>query len=620
MSVERMSQILLQFILILTSQGGTFACLIILPICVLNVLPFLSRLFELSETHKRILLMTVIGIDTALTALSVTLTRHLIYSIKYDTWMHLAMIQRGVENGLFAGDPFYMNYPPPPHYSIVDVLYIYASKITGIAPHLLWGNSSFLVAALIFLACVWWHRELFDKLQLGWLAGLLFLLSISSQWHYAIYPRNFALIPFFACLLFYFRSAKRIRYVVHCGMSFGLCIMSHLFTAVVCFAFVIAYFLLACAIDAIHRKQRCWASDFKRLAFIPMGCIVASPWVFVFLKEAVTHTETSVSQYSQPSWHVDAAMLGRTFTIYAPKRMLEVFPDPVWILAGIGFLICLYYVIRGNYKPGHVFLISSAIVPVLVLLTPLYSPIVRICGEWMPTRFVTVMSVPALAALTCGMAVELFSEIGRNHYRRGLIISSVGVLLAFTFMMAVISPAAIQQKQLYDSQDEVLTPLLTWDSDFSSLKGMLKDRVVLTDPMTSYFLTYYTGAYVVAITRGHGSPYINDEARNADVSAMFDPNTSRTKRCEMLDKYHVEYVMLNMRPGSSDAASRYDWIGSRYGDSCKAIFDQQEAFRLVYDVNGVVVYRYQPIFPGFVSQVNVSDIYWSRINKGSGRC
>ncbi len=28
----------------------------------------------------------------------------------------------------------------------------------------------------------------------------------------------------------------------------------------------------------------------------------------------------------------------------------------------------------------------------------------------------------------------------------------------------------------------------------------------------------------------------------------------------------------------------------------------------------------KPIFPGFVSQVNVSDIYWSRINKGSGRC
>jgi hypothetical protein len=588
-----MSEVLVQFILMLTSQGWIFACLVILPICLLNALPFLSRLLPLSKTRERLLLITVISIDTVLVAVSVALTHQVIYSIKYDTWMHLAIIRRGIEHGLFAGDPFYLNYPTPPHFSLVDVFYIYASKITGIAPYLLWGDSSLLVAAFIFLACAWWHRELFGNSQLGWLAGWLFILSTASQWHYATYPRNFALILFFACLVFYFRSVTRIRYVVHCGLSFGLCIMSHLFTAVMCVTVIVAYFLLACGIDAMHRKQRRWADDLKRFGFIPIGCILASPWLFVFGKEAVTHTETSVSHYSLPNWHVDTTILGWTFTSYAPRRMLGEFPGAMWILAGIGFLICLYRIIRGNYKAMHVFLVTSAIIPVLVLLTPLYSPIVRIFGEWMPSRFVTVMTVPSLAALTCGMAVEALAEIAGNHKQYGLIIRSVGTLLAFILMTVVISPVAIMQKHLSEMQGEVVAPLAVWSNDVAAVNGMLRDKVVLTDPMTSYVLGYYTGAYVVAIPLGHGSPYINHEARNADVTAMFDPNTSVTKRYEILNEYHVEYIMLNLRARSGNAASQYDGTGSRYLDSCKAIFDQQKAFTLVYDVNGLMVYKYQ---------------------------
>lgn len=587
-----MTQALLQFIRILTSPGLPFVCLIIFPICVLNILPFLSRWFPLSQTHKRMLLITIVGIDVALTSLSAYVTRQMIYSIRYDTWMHLAIIRRGIENGLFAGDPFYPNYPPPPHYSLVDVFYIYTSKITGVAPLLLWGHFSFLFVALTFLACVWWHRELFDDAQSGWLAGLLFILSTSSQWHYATYPRNVALIPFFVCLLFYFRSAKRIRYVVPCGIAFGLCIMSHLFTGVMCVTFLVAYLLFARGIDAIHRKQCSWSYELQRCAFIPIGCILASPWLFVFGKEALTHTETSMSHYSLPYSHVAASVFGWTFTVYTPRRMLEVFPTTVWILAGAGFLICLYYVIRGNYRPLHAFLLSSAIVPVLVLLSPLYSPVVRIFGEWMPARFVTLTPVPALAAFACEMAVGALSETGKNQRHHGWIVRSVGVLLAFAFMVVFIAPTAVLQVRLYKSQHRIVTPLSAWDNDLSTLAETFKDKVVLTDQMTSYVLPYYTGAYVVAIPPGDGSPYINNDERSADVSAMFDPNTSPLKRHEMLDKYRVEYIMLNLRPRGDDAGARYDSIRSQYLDSCKAIFDQQKMFSVVYDLNGLVVYKY----------------------------
>jgi hypothetical protein len=513
--------------------------------------------------------------------------------VKYDTWMHLAIIRRGITGGVFAGDPYYPHYPTPPHYSLVDIFYIYVSKSTGIAPHLLWGHLSCLFAGLIFLAGLCWYRELFQEARLGWLAGLLFMVSLSGSWHYATYPRNAALIFFFLTLLFYFRSAKGSRYIVYCGVSFGLCMMTHLFTGIMCVTFLIAYVLLGWGVDVIHRKQRHWKSELQRLACIPIGCIVGSPWLVVFGRQALTHTETSVSQYSLATWHVDAAILGWTFAIYKPSRFVEPFPNILWILAGIGFLICVVYIIRGDYKPMHVFLVSSAVIPVAVLLTPLYSPMVRVFGEWMPSRFLVAMPVPPLAVVACAMMGRFVVAVRARYKLLGAGIAGVGVMLAFTFMILVVGRCAIEQKLIYEGRGEVLTPLVTWDKDFSALQGMLNEKVVLTDPTTSYFLPYYTGAYVVAIGLGHGSPYIDDEARAADVAAMFDPNTSVTRREELLKKYDVEYVMLNLRARAEKTGSRYDWIRKAYLDSCKAMFDQGKGFKLVYDVNGLVVYRYE---------------------------
>jgi hypothetical protein len=577
---------------ILQSQGNAAAYFITLPICILSVLPFLICLFLLSKLQKRIILTIIISIDTALIATAVCLTRQQIYNIGYDTWMHLAIIQRGVENGLFTGDPYYLGFPTTPHYSIVDVFYVLLSAVSGIAPHLLWGNLSFIFVALIFLTCIWWYKELFDDSTLSWLAGLLFILSITIKWHYATYPRNIAFIFFFLSHLFYFKSVrtKQDRYTLYSGISIGFCIMSHLFTGVMCFTSLITYILMSWGIDAVHRKPRLWKEDLRRLAFIPIGLIVSSPWLVMFGKQALAHTEISMSHYSLPDWDAKTTILGWTFTIYKTKLFWEIYPTLLWILTGIGLLICLYYIIRGSYKPLHVFLVSAAIIPVIVLLTPLYSPIVHIFGEWMPSRFIRIMPVPPLAALSIGMILYFFASIRANHRIQRPVIRSLGIILVLIFMIIIIPPIITTQKNLYTSRNQVLTTLNTWDSDFNALKDTLKDKVVLTDPWTSYFLPYYTSAYTVAIPAAHGSPYINHEARLDDVSVMFNPQTDPANRYELLDRYNVEYVMLNLRPKIDNTASGYGLIGDYYSPSVKEIFDQQKRFKLIYDVNGLFVY------------------------------
>jgi hypothetical protein len=579
------------------SQENIFAYLVTLPICIINTLPFLTLLFPLSKKQSRIIMVMTIAVDTALIILATSLTHQLIYDIGYDTWMHLAIIQRGIENGLFAGEPYYAGYPNTLHYSIVDVFYMLLSKITGISPLTLWGNLSIMFAPLIFLVCIMWYKELFGDLRLGWLAGLLFMLSISTKWHFATYTRNIAFIFFFLSLLFYFRSAKQKRYILYCGISFGFCIMSHLFTGVMCFTFLIAHIFLTWGVDAIHRKKRLWIEDFKRLLFIPVGGIVASPWLTIFGKQALTHTEISTIHYFLPDWHIQANILGWVFTIYKPNLFFGIYQNILWILASVGFFICLYHIIRGNYKPIHIFLVTAAVIPVLVLLTPFYMTIVHIFGEWMPSRFVKVMSVPPLAALGCGMIIRFLNDLRVNHKMgKSIVVNSSGIILGLIFMATIISfvvKVQITQKDFYTNRYRLLTPLDMCSDDLSSLKDMIRDRVVLTDPITSYFLTYYTSAYVVAIPPAHGSPYINHEARNADVLTIFDPDTDSAKRYELLDKYQVKYVMLNLRAKTENIKLRGVLINMFCSNTVKENFDKQDRFKLIYDLDGLLVYKYE---------------------------
>lgn len=575
-------------------QSNALVYLVTLPICAINAVPFLAHLFPLSRIQKRVILAVAIALNSILITLAVWLTRQHIYNIGYDTWMHLALIQRGVADGLFAGDPYYVGFPTPPHYSVVDIFCILLSKALHIAPHLLWGNLSPIFATLIFLSFIWWYKELIGDPVLGWLAGLLFIVSIAGEWHYAIYPRNAALILFALSHLFYFQSVrtKKDKYILYTGISIGLCIMSHLFAGIMCLISLVAYIFVNWLVEKIHRRPRMKLADLRCLASIPIGLVVASPWLIVFGKQALMHDEASISHYSLPGSNIEAKIPGWTYTCYKPDLFWKAFPTLLWLLAGLGLLICLYQVIRGNYKPHHVFLLSAAVIPVLVLFTPLYSPIVNTFGEWMPSRFMKIVPVPALTALSGGAIFQLLFSLRTKHRKQSIVIRSSGILLGFIAMLIVIPPSIEIQKNLHLVRNQVLAPLDTWDSDFHELEGILKNKVVLTDPWTSYFLPYYTEAFTVAIPAAHGSPYINHEARLADVSAMLNPQTTIADRHELLDRYRVDYVMLNLRPEMDKEASRYGLIKGYYLSSIKEVLDQHSEFALVYDNNGLFVYAF----------------------------
>ena len=203
----------------------------------------------------------------------------------------------------------------------------------------------------------------------------------------------------------------------------------------------------------------------------------------------------------------------------------------------------------------------------------------------MTPRFTMLLPVPILAALGIRHLLRYLSA-GRLRTAKLAIAACALIGLFITLFPSVM----VQQIDLSKQQNSVLTPLNGWDSDFAKLKPEIEGKVVLSDIWTSYFLPYYTSAYVVAIPPAHGSPFIDQEKRATDVATVLNPNTPVDVVMALLREYEVDYVLLNLRPLLNKDFNKYGLINSQYPEGVAARFEQNPSLRLVYRNDGVFVY------------------------------
>jgi hypothetical protein len=451
---------------------------------------------------------------------------------------------------------------------------------------------------MIGVATFGWVKELTKDAKIGLLAMVFSLNAVSITWHYATYPRNAAIIFYALAHLFYFRSLRnrRIRDAILSGVFFGFCINTHLFTGVACLLSLLSYGMLKFVADiACKRSLRKCISDVQFI-YIPVGFVVASPWLILYTHQFFTREASSPAHYQMLHQDELLATIGGT-KLFCFKRELffDSYNNLLWILAAIGLLICLYKVIKRKSEDFHLFLIVTAITPLLILLTPLYMVSTKIFGAWMTPRFMQVLPVPILAALAIR---HILTILTKSPFRIAKTIAAAGALLGLFVILFI--PVVAQQIDLHRQQNSVLTPLNVreaiprignWDADFDEMKEMIKDKVVLSDIWTSYFLPYFTGAYVVAIPEAHGSPFVDQERRTEDVALALNPATSTDSLIELLKKYEVEYLLLNLRPKLNPSFSKYSLIASQYPDSVLEIFSHNPLMRLVYQHDGVWLYQ-----------------------------
>jgi len=238
-----------------------------------------------------------------------------------------------------------------------------------------------------------------------------------------------------------------------------------------------------------------------------------------------------------------------------------------------------------SYAPA-LFLIATSMAPTLILLTPIYMLSTKIFGAWMTPRFMILLPVPLLAAMSIRHLLRFLS--GRKFHLVKVTIAACALVGLFIILF----PSVItQQIDFSKQQDSVLTPLNGWDADFAQLKPEIQGKVVLSDIWTSYFLPYYTEAYVVAIPPAHGSPFIDHEKRVADVATVFNLNTPADSIMSLLGKYDVDYLLLNLRPSLRKDFGKYGLISSQYPQGVAEKFRQSQWLHLVYQKDGFFLYK-----------------------------
>ncbi|MFA4720599.1 hypothetical protein [Pyrococcus kukulkanii] len=68
-----------------------------------------------------------------------------------------------------------------------------------------------------------------------------------------------------------------------------------------------------------------------------------------------------------------------------------------------------------------------------------------------------------------------------------------------------------------------------------------RDDCLISHPYTLEWIAGFTGRPVVAVTFGHGNPFLNMEQRRKDIELFF---TNPSERSKIIEKYEVKYVIL----------------------------------------------------------------------------
>lgn len=484
------------------------------------------------------------GLFLAGTFFAAFLTRALIFAHTYDTWMHLALIRRTLEGGLFPGDPYYPGHSTLPHYSIVHILYGAVAHLARIRPHQIWEYASGPLVVIYALFFYRWAAELTGNRRAAFLAAVFKIGSGAIAWHYATYPYRVALVFYVITLFFYFRGLRNParKAVWLAGISAGICLLVHLFIGICCLISIVSYGLVQTLYDRWVARERGTVSGL--FSFLPVGLLVASPWLFVNGYERIVRRSVESAAYTVMPGHEQrfftmGEWVLRSFRI---EYFLQPYHGLLWAAAAIGLLGCIAAALRRSAQDRHLFLVANAAVPTVLLITPLYMLAAEAFSASVIPRFMVMFPVSILAAL----AIDGLLQKAGEYLPRSLPGKMLRFVFLFLFLFLFFLPVFRTQFRVHDLTNRVPMPH-TWEQAAQELETHINGKVVLSDTWTSYFLPYWTGAYVAAVPGGHGSPYIDHASRKTDVDRVLNPATPLSAVREICETYGADYILVNLR-------------------------------------------------------------------------
>jgi hypothetical protein len=197
----------------------------------------------------------------------------------FDTWMHLAIIRRVVENGPFPPDPFFAGYGAAPILSLVHQLYGAVVWLTGQPIDRIWLGGIPVVVVLIGAAAYFFHRELLGDSTAAFFAAMFYLVSRYFEWPTANYPRVVGPAFLLLSLALTMRGLRldSRRLLALSGLALGLAIAAHPVAGVMSAMVVGAVLLGEWILEWRAGRGRSFVPAL--LAVAAGAAITAGPWI-----------------------------------------------------------------------------------------------------------------------------------------------------------------------------------------------------------------------------------------------------------------------------------------------------------------------------------------------------
>ena len=427
-----------------------------------------------------------------------------------DTIIHMAMIR-----GIYLGrNPFldqhyniYPNWYPFLYHSIIALL----AKLTHVSIWNLMIWTPLLFAMLMVASWYLLGQELDEKYG-GLLLGALSFLIMGSQ----LFPNPKALVPILLPLVYleilrYIHGGRR-KHAVYAGVLLGLMMWSHIGAALPVLIGVSLY---------VSIKLR----EDRNLILIPL---IATVMISPYFLNIILHIQPRATGIVEGKW-LRELTFDRTFLRIQP---------PVWGLILIFIAVFLALKRKENREFWRFMSVSIGAMLIVNLIPSVFYSAIGL--KIFPSRFAIPLHYNYLLVYMLGL-IYLINVTNKKTWMAYFVAFLLIVYGSLNF---------VHYNYACFSSEHTYMPFESLAGNYT--KGLLKvsewirgntkrDDYLIGHPYTLEWIAGLTGRPVVAVSYGHGNPFINMKQRREDIRQFF---TNPSKRVKIIEKYGIKYIIL----------------------------------------------------------------------------
>ncbi len=414
-----------------------------------------------------------------------------------DSWWHIAVADEYAKTGVFAKDPFIKDAPAKfAQFGLMDVDNAILCRIIGKTSMQMF---SWCVAenVMMFLFCAFAAGYFINgKLWQGLVSAVTWMLLYPGQTIIDLgfpFATAVAMLGFFTVVMIVRRDVAcnvSTARTIGLGILLGIIFDMHVFVgAVGCVMAVFWY--MTCGLrsavgaeDILSVRRIIW----QMILFWGAFLLVAGRWIILQVGLRSMLSETNA-------------------------HMCDMLPLDVRMMFVVtGLVIMLLLILITNYKRNRIYaLMLYGILLIIFAVPPVNNFIMEHTSWYMAHRVLWVFPVGVVFAIVSDYLLS-------NGWRGGVFWGKIMVLLlAAIILLPSLKTWGMKQLFLARTNEynhhpfEYLRDLQKYD---------LRDKVVLSDPVTSYYLRGMTGAYVCTVIPGEASPALDYAMLDKNVYDM----------------------------------------------------------------------------------------------------